>query len=202
MSLAATVFPLSGATHDSPRFWQLDMTFSFPLTFTEHYRAYRTAFHRKPSAWAAYAFFLLLPVGVVAAAIAKGWTMADVWRQNWQLLVLGPLFVLVGAPWLHRLNVRQQRKGNRSLEGVQSLVFSEDGIRMWGPLWNASFLWPAVHEVVETRRYLLIYLSAVQFFFVPREAVGDASSWTELRNLLRSALGNRVRLASTDQAAA
>jgi YcxB-like protein len=170
------------------------MTYSFPVSFADHYAAYRTAFHRKPAAWIGYVFFIGLPLVVAGLAIAlRGWTFQDLWQQQWYLLIGGPLFALVVVPLLHLLNVRQQRSGNAALTGQQSITFSPDGFRAWGDLQNTSVLWPGIHAVVETRRYFLFYLSEVHFFFLPKAIVPDAS---ELRALLREHIGERARLAA------
>jgi YcxB-like protein len=175
------------------------MSYSYPSSFSDHYRAYRTAFHRKPAAWLGYAFFVGVPLGIAALAVAlRGWTIEEVWTQQWYLLIGGPAFVILGVPFLHRLNVQQQRAGNAAQAGEQSVAFSDDGFRAWGPLQNTSVLWSGVHSVVETRQFFLIYLSEVHFFFLPKRVVGDASA---LRELLREKLGVRANLAPHDQAA-
>jgi hypothetical protein len=179
------------------------MTFSFPLTFSEHYRAYRTAFHRKPSAWLSYAFFVLLPIGIGAAAmIFRDWTLEDVLRENGLLLVAGPAFVVLLVPLLHRLNVRQARTGNRTVEGVQHLMMGAEGFRAWGALYNTAVLWSAVYEVVETRRYFLIYLSELQFFFLPKGAIAEQADVEAVRQLVSTALGDRAKLSGPRRAAA
>src|SRR5262245_56708789 len=142
------------------------MTYSFPATFEEHYRAYRAAFHRKPAAWLGYVFFAGLPLAIAALAVfVRGWTVQDLWTQEWYLLVPGPLFLIGGLPLLHRLNVHQQRSGNAMAAGEQSIEFTPDGFRAWGAVHNTSVRWNGIHAVVETRRYFLIYLSEVHFFF-------------------------------------
>src|SRR3954470_1029883 len=124
------------------------MTFTFPASFSQHYSAYRTAFHRKPAAWFGYAFFILLPLGLAALAVVfAGWSPKEVWKDNWGLLLGGPLFAVVGLPLLHRMNVRQQRAGNAALSNEQNIAFSEDGIRTWGPLHNSSVLWKGITRV-------------------------------------------------------
>src|SRR3954468_17033972 len=121
------------------------MTFTFPASFSQHYSAYRTAFHRKPATWLGYAFFVGLPVGIGAAAVfVQGWTFQELWSENWGLLLGGPGFALVGLPLLHRMNVRQQRAGNAMLGNEQNIAFSEDGLRTWGPLHNSSVLWNGI----------------------------------------------------------
>ena len=179
---------------NSNRGTQPELTYSFPITFSEHYRAYRTAFHRKPAAWIGYAFFIGLPLAIAALAIAlRGWTLSQLWSEEGYLLVAGPLFVIVGVPLLHRLNVKQQRTGNSALSGTQHISFSADGFRAWGDLQNTSALWAAIHQVVETRRYFLIYLSEVHFLFLPQAAVRNPDG---LRTLLREHAGERARLAA------
>lgn len=179
------------------------MTFTFPLPFSEHYRAYRTAFHRKPSSWLSYAFFVFVPVVICAAAIVfRGWTFEDVVRENSLLLIAGPAFVVVLVPLLHRLNVGQARAGNRTMNGDQHLTLTGEGFRAWGALVNTSVLWGAVHEVAETRRYFLIYLSELQFFFLPKTAIVGPAELDAVRELFRAALGDRARLAVRRRAAA
>jgi hypothetical protein len=170
------------------------MTYTFPVTFADHYAAYRTAFHRKPAAWLGYVFFIGLPLVIAGLAIAlRGWTVQEIWEQQWYLLIGGPLFALVGVPLLHRLNVRRQRSGNAALTGQQSITFSPDGFRALGDLQNTSVLWPGVHAVVETRRFFLIYLSELHFVFLPKAVIPDGPA---LRTLLQKHLGERAQLAS------
>lgn len=67
------------------------MTYTFVATFAEHYRAYRAAFHRKPAAWVGYIFFAGMPLAIAAlAVVVRGWTIQEVWAEQWYLLVLGP----------------------------------------------------------------------------------------------------------------
>ena len=171
------------------------MTVTYPATFRDHYSAYRTAFHRKPVAWVGYAFFGLLPIGIALAALARGWTPSELWADSGYLLLVGPAFAFVGVPLLHRMNVKQQRSGNAASEGDQSYAFSEDGIRVWGPLYNTSVLWTGVGEVKETKRFFLIYLSEVHFLFVPKNQLSEEQA-IELRTLLSRVLGDRAKLAS------
>jgi hypothetical protein len=178
------------------------MTVSFALPLTEHYRAYRAAFHRQPSSWIAYGFFGLLPVVILLAGrLARGLPWSVLWAQNWNLIIWGPLFVLVGAPLLHLMNVRALRAGNRTLAGEQSYAFSQDGFRTWGPLFNTSLLWGGVDRVVETRRYLFIYVSAAAAYFIPLSAIAPAEL-QDLRQLLHAALGSRAAMRSDRGAAA
>ena len=179
------------------------MTVSFPLGFSEHYRVYRVAFHRTKAAWIAYAFFSLVPILICAAAVAfRGWALEEVARENAPLLVGGPAFCIVVLPLLHRLNVRQARAGNRTTDGEQHLALSSDGIRAWGALHNTSLQWNAVHEVVETRDYFLIYLSKVQFFFLPKTALGGATELAAARCLFEDAISDRAKLLGHRRAAA
>jgi hypothetical protein len=171
------------------------MTITFPSTFADHYRAYRAAFHRKPAAWLGYAFFCLLPIGIALAALAKGWSLQELWAQNGLLLLVGPLFALVGVPLLHRMNVKQQRAGNASTAGEQTYAFSADGVRMWGSLSNTSVLWSGVTEVVETKRFFLLYFSAVHFLYIPKWRLSKEQC-SELRALLAHALGEQAALAT------
>jgi len=100
------------------------MTYTFPASFKERYRAYRTAFHRKSAAWLGYAFFVGLPLLIAALAVVlRGWTVQEIWTQQGYLLTLGPLFAIVGVPLLHRLNVQQQRSG-MPLRSVRRLLSS------------------------------------------------------------------------------
>jgi hypothetical protein len=178
------------------------LTISFPLPLREHYRAYRAAFHRQPSAWVAYAFFGVLPIVIFAAGhFARGMDWAELWTEDWHLLILGPLFVLVGAPLLHLMNVRALRRGNRTLVGDQSYTFSSDGFRTWGPLFNTSLLWEAVDRVVETRAYFFIYVSAAAAYFVPKTAITSAQL-RDLRALLAASLGSRAQVRSHPEPAA
>jgi hypothetical protein len=171
------------------------MTFTYPIAFAEHYRAYRTAFHRKPAAWLGYAFFVLLPVGISVAAVAfGGWTVADMLQENGLLLMVGPVFVVMLVPILHRMNVRQARTGNRTVEGDQHLALTSEGFRAWGSLYNTSVLWSAVNEVVETRSYFLIYLSELQFYFLPKSVIAEPEQLETVRALLQQGVGERARL--------
>ena len=178
------------------------VTASFELPLRQHYRAYRVAFHRQPSVWIAYAFFGLLPPAIlVAAHFARGTPWAELWSEHWRLLIWGPLFIVAGVPLLHLMNVRQLRSRNRTLAGAQSYAFSRDGFRTWGPLFNTAVLWDGVDRVVETRGYLLIYVSAVAAYFVPVAAVPPAER-PALRQILHDSLGERARVAPMHRSAA
>ena len=171
------------------------MTFTFPITLGEHYRATRAVANRQTATKVAYAFFLGAPLVILVVALARGFTVGEVLREHWGALLGGPAFVILGVPLLHYWNVRSAHASNPSLRGEQTFELTGTGFATRGPLHSTTLRWDALTRVVETPRFFLFYLSKNVAYFLPTREVERAGRLEELRALLPAQRPGRARLA-------
>ena len=170
------------------------MTFSFPITVREHYRAVRAVAWNGRSLRLAYAFFLGIPLLLVALSAWHGNPVDYVFRE-YPMATIGPIaFALFGSPLLFYWQVRSAHRNNPSLRGEQSYEFGPEGLRMWGPLHSTTLDWRAIPRVAETREFFLFYLNNQAAYFLPKRVVAAQGSVTELRALLAANLDGRAEV--------
>jgi hypothetical protein len=128
----------------------------------------------------------------------RGWSLVDTFGQSWVIvLFLVALYFL--APWVREQAIRRQYR-NPTVPGPQTIVFTDKGLEMAGPITTVALSWEAILKVVEVRDFFLFYVSDELAHYLPRHAVSgpDADS---LRMVIARHIGSRARLFSISQAA-
>jgi len=146
---------------------------------------------RKRSYWILVAVLLLvlLILGIVPAL--QGYSAGEVVATMLPYLLIFGL-ILGGLPVVQRWQLRRVYQHTPSLQQEQTHEFSEAGFRMSNPLSNTLVRWDAFLEVVETKEFILLYISRSMAYFLPKRAIQDPGQLQELRSLLNRELGGRA----------
>jgi hypothetical protein len=65
---------------------------------------------------------------------------------------------------------------------------------MRNPLANTLVHWDAFLEVLETKEFLLLYISRSMAYFLPKRAIRSPEELTQLRSFLRTHLGQIAKV--------
>ena len=105
----------------------------------------------------------------------------------WAVLAAGLYF------WgLSRIASRMQEAHKKT--GATSYTFSRDGFDYQSSVSQSHTSWSAVDRAAETRRSFLLIYANTCFLIIPKRCVPE-ERLPELRNLMRTSLGSRARLA-------
>jgi hypothetical protein len=117
------------------------------------------------------------------------------WRQLGLLYFVAIFLVAltVGAPWLQRRQLRRAYTESPIMRDSQRYEFSPEGFVIRGGPAATTLGWDAIREAVETDEFFLLFFARKAAYYVPKQAVADSQSATNLRVLLHSALGPRAR---------
>jgi hypothetical protein len=171
------------------------MTYSFTLSKAQHWRATRVVQSRTLAHKLAWAFFGGVPLLIVAVLAFNG---ADVWAfvESHPLGVLGgPLLMVAGFPLIQYWTVWMHHRNHPTLRGVQVYALEPSRLGMKGPLHNTDLSWDAVVRVVETREFVLFYISKSTAYFLPKAAI-PATELPTFRAELTRWLPGRVAFAN------
>jgi hypothetical protein len=172
------------------------VTFAFPISFKDHYRAARTIQRHQLSYWFAWLFFLGVPLILMAFMLWQGYTIGNALREQGGALMGGPAFMFIAVPLLRAWGIRSARRSNPSIVGEHVFEFTADGLEMRGGLHSVSLKWEAFTRAVETRDFFLLYFAANTAYFLPKHVVTSRVDIDRLRDLLRRSMPGRVKLRS------
>ena len=181
------------------------MIITFTVTKRAHWRALRDVTRRTLSYKISVGFFVVLPLLVVGFGLLNHADIGTFILENLVLLLMGPLLVFVGFPYLYRLNVSRAHQNNAMLANPQTFELTPEHFVMRGPLHNSDVQWDAIDRVTETRDTFLFFVSKYNAHFIPKEGLTPDEIQTLRGNLVKW-LPGRVQLRSdvprTEHAAA
>lgn len=96
-------------------------------------------------------------------------------------------------PLIQVLNVSSMRRRNPSVGGVQTYTISRDSYSVHGSLFESTMKWDAFLKAVETREFILLYISARWAHFIPKDAL-PPSDLNSIRTILSDKLGTKAKI--------
>jgi hypothetical protein len=168
---------------------------SFTVTRRAHWQALSAVAHRTTAFRLSAAFFLTLPLIIIAITVTRGEDLLQMALSSPLAVFGGPLLVFVGFPLAHYLTVVSYHKRNQLLTQPQIFQITPTHLSMRGPLHNSEVSWEAIVQVLETRHCFLFYVGKNVAYFLPKEAVAT-QDLTGLRQQLAALLPGRVELKS------
>ncbi|MCF7786191.1 MAG: YcxB family protein [Prosthecobacter sp.] len=172
------------------------ITFSSTISFWTHYRATRAIVNRLLSTYIAWGFFVGVPLLLVIVMLCLG---QDIFAPGayglptWAIPVGGLLFMLVFKPLIQCLNISSMRRRNPSISGVQTYTITSAGYTIKGSLFDTTLKWDAFHKAIETKEFILLYVSTRWAHFIPKAAT-TASDLQAIRTIIREKLGSKAKL--------
>jgi hypothetical protein len=158
----------------------------------DYWRAIRFMRSRTWVNWLTSAFFLVVPLVVVVSRYfsnPKEWT-------PWLLLVPVAIFLLifVVGRLIDRQRIRNQVTRTPSARGYHKYIFSDSGIRISSDLSDTEMKWEALVKVIESDEDIFFYQSPAFARFLPKRSLTGESQLSQLRDLMRAKLGNKVKV--------
>lgn len=115
-----------------------------------------------------------------------------------ELRLLGSVALVVGlgqllGPWIQRRRYRRLYAETPGTRGPQVYRFDADGLMMSGGVAAITLGWDAIIEADETDELFLFFFNKQCAYYLPKRAIGGAPVESELRELLRTHLGDRAK---------
>ena len=175
----------------------MPFTFEFESDEAESVRASRAVTHRMRSVRISYvvfaSFFVIGLAGLVSVLIMirRG---DDVGAPFIPFLLV--IAGLVGALSLYRaprVTIRNLRKNNRAALGPHMYVFGGSGFTTKSTGASSTFEWANVPEALETREFILFYISKTWAVMLPKRVV-KPEELPAFRAAVRGWVGERAHL--------
>src|SRR5882762_6507069 len=168
----------------------MTLAFSFRLTPAEHARVSMLMLRRKRWYKIFVGFIVLVIIALVILPVSQGLSAAGIAAIVLPYaLILG--LVVAGLPYIQQWQLSRVYRHTPTLQQEQTHEFSDEGFRTRNPLANTLMRWDAFLEVLETKEFVLLYISRSMAYFLPKRAVKDPGQLLELRSLLNRELGGR-----------
>jgi len=174
------------------------ITFSSTIDFWTQYRATRAVVSRFGTTYLGWIFFVGVPMLLVIVKLCLGQDISAPGAfglPTWATVVGGLLFMLGLMPLLQLLNVSSMRRGNPSTGGVTTYTITPDGYSIQGGLFDTTLKWEAFLKAIETKEFILLYVSTRWAHFIPK-AIATSSDLEAIRTILRQKLGPKAQLQS------
>ena len=174
----------------------LPITFSSQITFWTQFRATRAVVNRSWGTYLGWGFFVGVPLLVNILMLCIG---QDIFAPGafglpaWAILVGGLLFMLGVMPLLQLLNIASARRRKPSIDTVQTYTITRDGYTVQGSLFETTLKWDAFLKAIETKEFILLYVSSRWAHFIPK-AAATAADLETVRTILHEKLGNKAKL--------
>jgi hypothetical protein len=172
------------------------VTLSSTISFWTQYRATRAVINRLWSTYLAWGFFVGVPVLIIVAMVYLGQDISAPGAFGlpaWAIVVSGLLFMLGFVPLIQLLNVSSMRRRNPSIGGLQTYTIARDGYTVQGSLFDTTLKWEAFLKAIETKEFILLYVSTRWAHFIPKAAASPADLAT-IRTILHEELGGKAKL--------
>ena len=172
------------------------ITLSSTVSFWTHYRATRAIVNRLSTTYSAWGFFVGVPLLLVLVMLCLG---EDIFvpgvygLPTWAILVGGLLFMLVFIPLIQCLNISSMRRRNPSVGGIQTYTIAPEGYTIKGSLFDTTLKWDAFLKAIETKEFILLYVSTRWAHFIPK-AAATASDLQAIRTIVQDKLGTKAKL--------
>ena len=169
------------------------LAFSFRPTPAEHARVSMLMLRRKRWYRIFVAIIVLVVVALVILQALLGVSAAEIAATVLPYaLILG--LVVAGLPYIQQWQLCGVYRHTRTLQQEHTHEFSPEGFRTQNPLANTLVRWDAFVEVLETKEFMLLYISRSMAYYLPKRAIGTAEELTRLRSFLRTNLGQIAKL--------
>ncbi len=172
------------------------VTLSSTITFGTHFRATRAIVNRLWSTYVGWAFFAGVPLLLVLVMLYLGQDILapGAFGLPACAIALGGLLFMFGLmPAVQCLNILSMRRRNPSVGGVQTYTITPDGYTVKGSLFDMTLKWNAFHKAIETKEFILLYVSTRWAHFIPK-AAATASDLQAIRTIIRAQLGAKAKL--------
>lgn len=177
----------------------MTVTASYEYDSTEHYRALRAITNLTPLRWVSLVCFVVLPVGAIGLSVfAARSTGHDVLDGLLTVLPYVLLFLFWGAliPMSQRRRAKKLPKLDPSVLGVQERRVDAEGYHSRGNGVALDIPWHAMKKAVETPDVFLFFYNWQCAYYLPKRPL-DSAQVAQIRDLARTALGERARLLTT-----
>lgn len=160
----------------------------------EHYRAL-LAIHRSSPSWWFWPGGALLFGGYGVYHVVRYWGQ---YPARYVLLIALP-WLLFGVVWALFVplsfwaSAKRARRTSPGQTGRQERVLDDASYHSRDGGVNVNVAWDVMHRAIETREFLLFFVSRKAADYIPKRAM-DPQALVEARKLLRSALGDRAHL--------
>jgi hypothetical protein len=160
----------------------------------EHYRALRAVTRLSWARWVPWTLAGVMGLYIIVV-IVSGWGRA----QPADLLINMMPYVLVVAFWffvfsrLQRQAARRQAEQDPSLRGTQQRILDAAGYHSRGGGVSFDVPWHAIHRVIETEEFVLIYYTKACAYYIPKRTL-PSTGISGLRETVRRAMGDRATL--------
>ena len=96
---------------------------------------------------------------------------------------------LVFTPAITAFNVWLYRRKNRTVVGTHVITIEDGGVRITAPMFETLLRWEALRRVVETRHFILLFISVQRAQYIPKRVMA-----TEQLRTLREIVGQKVKV--------
>lgn len=172
------------------------VTVSSTIGFWTHYRASRAVASRSLGAYIGWGFFVGVPLLLVIVMLCRGQDVFDpdtFGLPAWGPLMAGLLFMLGFMPLFHLLQVAGFRRRSPATGGVQTYTITRDGYTMQGNFFDTTLKWGAFLKVIETKEFILLYISGRMAHFIPKAAATTADL-QKIRTIVHEKFGAKAKL--------
>jgi hypothetical protein len=169
---------------------------SSQISFWTQYRATRAVMGRLWSTYVAWGFFVGVPLLLIAVMLCLGQDISAPGSFGfpvWAIAAGGLFFMLGLMPLIQLLNVSNMRRRNPSVGGVQTYTITQDGYSVHGSLFDTKLKWDAFFKAIETKEFILLYISTRWAHVIPKAAATAADLQT-IRTILHEKLGTKAKL--------
>lgn len=170
---------------------------TFDFDTKEHYRALRAVTRETPFRWLIPLLALVVP-GVMIAMVLIGAAARGVPLGRMVPSVLP--YVALSLFWFALVPLSQRRRANRlpsedvSTQGPQVRTLDSEGFHSSGNGVKLDVPWHAFKRAVETEEFFLMFYNRQCAYFLPKRTM-SVGEQAEIRDLLRTGLGDRARTA-------
>ncbi len=160
------------------------------------FQATRAVVGRLWTTYVAWGFFVGVPLLLVIVMLCRGQDISAPGAFDlpaWAILLGGFLFMGGLIPLLQMLNVSSMRRRNPTIGGVQTYTITQDGYTVQGSLFDTRLKWDAFLKAIETKDFILLYISTRWAHFIPKAAATE-DDLKAIRAILHEKLGPKTKL--------
>ncbi len=172
------------------------ITLTSRISFWMHFRATRAVLSRLWTTYVAWGIFVGIPFLLVIVMLCCGQDISEpgIWDlPAWAILLGGFLFMGGLIPLIQMFNVSSMRCRNPSIDGVQTYTITQDGYTVQGNLFDTTLKWNAFLKAIETKHFILLYISTRWAHFIPKAAATE-DDLKAIRAILHKNLGPKTKL--------
>jgi hypothetical protein len=139
----------------------------------------------------------LVLVGIVAVALLLYKANYD--QMGWWVKPLFAAWITLLTILLRTVQVRnlsKQLKSSPSAQGNHVWSFSDDGIKVMGPLSTGEIKWEGIVKARESKTDFFFYTTKRFALFLPKRVLAGDPKTVDLRQMIAKQLGDKARLIS------